>query len=328
MSSKVPEGVAVSADGLFHVYKPRGSASVTALDHVTFDIRPGEVVGLLGPNGAGKTTCVRVLSTLLLPTRGSASIGGVDVVKHPRTARSKLGVSFGGDLGLYTRLSARDNLRYFGTMYRLDPSSAADRIESLLEQVGLAERGESRVETFSRGMRQRLHLARAVLHDPEVLLLDEPSAGLDPQGARDVRTEVSRLATEGRAILLTTHDMAEAEELCSRLVVLDRGRIRRHGSPRAIRQEASKRLGTVVEIVDARGVEESMLRGVPGLLRWQWKESDLRVYTSEPTRATAHLLDRLDGEATIQVNPPSLVDAYLALMLDEGEGWGGSSTHS
>lgn len=322
------DGSGIVVDDVTHVYEPRGRPRLTALDGVSFDVEPGEVVGLLGPNGAGKTTCVRILATLLLPTSGTATVGGADVVHDPKSVRSRCGVSFGGDLGLYTRLSARDNLRYFATMYRLDPSTVTGRIEALLEQVGLGERGDDRVETFSRGMRQRLHLARAVLHDPPVLMLDEPSAGLDPQGARDLRDQVKRLAGEGRAILLTTHDMAEAEELCSRVVLLHRGRVRRHASPQAIREEASRRLGSMVEILDVGTVEEALLAGVPGLLRWEQDGQDVRVHTSEPTRATGYLLDRLPGEPTVQVSRPSLVEAYLDLMVDDDQQEVGPSTRS
>lgn len=321
----VRDGGGIIVEHVTHVYEPRGRPPLTALDQVTFDVAPGEVVGLLGPNGAGKTTCVRILATLLLPTSGTATVGGADVVQDAKAVRSRCGVSFGGDLGLYTRLSARDNLRYFATMYRLDPSTVADRIDALLDQVGLGERGDDRVETFSRGMRQRLHLARAVLHDPPVLMLDEPSAGLDPQGARELRDQVKRLASEGRAILLTTHDMAEAEELCSRVVLLHRGRVRRHASPKGIREEASRRLGSMVEIIDPGDVDEAVVVGVPGLIRWEHDEQSLRIYTSEPTRATGHLLEQLEGEPTVQVSRPSLVEAYLDLMVDPGEEVGSST---
>lgn len=308
-------------EDLTHVYEPRGRPSLTALDEVGFEVAPGEVVGLLGPNGAGKTTCVRILSTLLLPTKGRARVGGMDVVADPKGVRACCGVSFGGDLGLYTRLSARDNLRYFATMYRLDPRAVRPRIDALLEQVGLADRAADRVETFSRGMRQRLHLARAVLHDPPVLMLDEPSAGLDPEGARDLRTQVARLAGEGRAILLTTHDMAEAEELCSRVVLLHQGRIRRHASPGEIREEASRRLGSCVEVQGVEDVGAEVLDATPGLIRWEPGVDGVRVFTAEPTAATGHLLDRLGRDAIVQVSRPSLVEAYLELMGDPaGEG--------
>lgn len=304
----------IALRGVTHVYEPRGRPELTALDDVTFEVRPGEVVGLLGPNGAGKTTCVRILATLLVPTAGITTVGGFDAVSEPGRVRARFGVSFGGDLGLYTRLSARDNLRYFATMYRLDPSTVRSRIERLLGEVGLADRADDRVETYSRGMRQRLHLARAVLHDPPVLLLDEPSAGLDPQGARDLRDQVKRLAGEGRAILLTTHDMAEADELCSRVVVLSRGRVQRHATPHELREEASRRLGSRIEVSNADPPPQPVLEGIPGLIRWSWEDQVLRVYTSEPTRAVSLILKHLGEDATLQVGQPSLVEAYLDVV--------------
>lgn len=315
----------IVVEDLTHVYQPRGRPELTALADVTFEVAPGEVVGLLGPNGAGKTTCVRILSTLLLPTSGSASVGGLDVVADPKGVRTRCGVSFGGDLGLYTRLSARDNLRYFATMYRLDPRAVGPRIDELLKQVGLADRAEDRVETFSRGMRQRLHLARAVLHDPPVLMLDEPSAGLDPEGARDLRAQVRRLAREGRAILLTTHDMAEADELCSRVVLLDQGHVRRHASPGQIRDEASRRLGTCVEVQGMESVQEEDLEATPGLVQWEHGDGIVRVFTTEPTAATAHLMDRLGRDAVVQISRLSLFEAYLELMGDPAVGEDASS---
>jgi ABC-2 type transport system ATP-binding protein len=299
--------------GLSRTYRPRGGRAVQALEGVSFEVRPGEIVGLLGANGAGKTTTVRILATLLLPTGGEATVAGADVVREPRRVRSLCGVSFGGDLGLYGRLSARDNLRYFATMYRLDPRRARDRVELLLRQVGLADRAADRVENFSRGMRQRLHLARAVLHDPAVLLLDEPSAGLDPHAARDVRALVSGLAEQGRAILLTTHDLWEAEALCSRIVVLDHGRILRHATPRELRDEATARLGTCLEFVVAADFQERMLERVPGLVTWGRQDGVVRVYSRDPSSASNYLLHHVTPDS-LQISKPSLEEAYLHLV--------------
>ena len=307
----------IVAEGLVCVYRPRGRPPVTALDGVSFEVRPGEIVGLLGPNGAGKTTCVRVLSTLLLPTSGRASVGGSDVLVAPKRVRARCGVLFGGDLGLYTRLSARDNLRYFATMYRLDGATARRRIGELLQQVGLAARARDKVEGFSRGMRQRLHLARVLLHDPPVLLLDEPSAGLDPQAARDLRGLVRGLAGQGRAILLTTHDLAEAEALCPRIVLLAGGRIMRQATTGELRNEASAKLGSVVEVDGGPPLGDEVLQGVPGLVRWAREGSAVRVQTREPAAAAGFLLDRVgEGGGTVHVARPTLEDAYLELVAE------------
>ena len=176
-----------------------------ALTDVTFAIEPGELFGLLGPNGAGKTTSIKILATLLLPSSGRASVLGHDPAAEPWKVRPLIGYVFGGDRGLYDRLSARDNLSYFADVYRLPRREKGRRIDELLELVGLRGRERERVETYSRGMRQRLHIARGLLHDPPVLFLDEPTIGLDPVGARELREAVSALKDAGKTILLTTH---------------------------------------------------------------------------------------------------------------------------
>ena len=204
---------------------------------VSFNVRRGELFGLLGPNGAGKTTTVKILSTILLPTSGSASILGLDVVKQTQAVRERIGFTFGGARGLYTRLSASDNLRYFAELYGLDPAVTGKRISELLELVGLAKRSDDRVETYSSGMQQRLHLARALLHDPELIFLDEPTVGIDPVGARELRKTVKELVARGKTILLTTHYMAEAEELCDRIAIINKGRIIALDTPAALKKQ-------------------------------------------------------------------------------------------
>ncbi len=203
----------------------RSTKEVVAVDDVSFAVASGELFGLLGPNGAGKTTSVKMLTTLLIPTEGSAHILGHDVVKEAEAIRPRIGFIFGGERGLYWRLSAIDNLRYFATLYQLDPEVTKKRIPYLLDLVGLSDRGREKVEGYSRGMKQRLHIARTLLHDPELLFLDEPSIGLDPVAAREMRQIVRNLQSEKKTILLTTHYMFEADALCQRIAVIDHGRI-------------------------------------------------------------------------------------------------------
>src|SRR5215204_4980120 len=171
---------------------------VEAVKGVSFEIAPGELFGLLGPNGAGKTTTIKMLITLLLPTAGMARVLGYDVVDDVREVRRRIGYVFGGDRGLYERLSALDNLRYFSELYGVPPREQKARIAELLELVGLTGRERERVEGFSRGMRQRLHIARGLLHDPDVLFLDEPTIGVDPVGARDLRATIAGLVESGK----------------------------------------------------------------------------------------------------------------------------------
>src|SRR3954465_3164975 len=191
---------AIEARELRRTYKTstgvfrRRSLEVEAVRGVSFSVEEGELFGLLGPNGAGKTTTIKMLITLLLPTSGSARVLGHDVVTEAREVRRKIGYVFGGDRGLYERLSALDNLRYFAELYGVSGQEQKRRIGEVLEIVGLAGREKERGEGYSRGMRQRPHIARGILHDPPVVFLDEPTIGVDPVGSRDPRQMISGLA--------------------------------------------------------------------------------------------------------------------------------------
>ncbi|MFI1885943.1 ABC transporter ATP-binding protein [Streptomyces jumonjinensis] len=198
---------------------------IVALGSVSLSVPEGETHGVLGPNGAGKTTLVKILSTMLLPTSGRALVAGHDVATEADQVRRRIGIVFGGDHGLYTRITARQNLAFWATMYRVDARVVKRRSQELLERVGLIDRADEPVEGFSRGMRQRLHLARGLIGDPAVLFLDEPTMGMDPLATRDFRYLVHELKAEGRTILITTHDMSEAEALCDRVSLVDRGTV-------------------------------------------------------------------------------------------------------
>ncbi len=187
-----------------------------------------------------------MLITLLIPTSGSARVLGLDVVKDAREVRKRIGYVFGGDRGLYERLSALDNLRYFAELYALPARDQRRRIDELLELVGLKGREKERVEGYSRGMRQRLHIARGLLHDPPVVFLDEPTIGVDPVGARDLRATIASLTESGKTVLLTTHYMFEADSLCDRIAVINKGEIVAEGTPRALKSIVADK--TVVEI--------------------------------------------------------------------------------
>src|SRR5436190_11933180 len=228
--------MAVEALALRRVFKTRATvrrkrAEVVALDRVSLSVPEGEIHGLLGPNGAGKTTLVKIFSTVLLPTSGEARVLGRNVVREAQLVRPLIGIVFGGERGLYPRLTARQNLEYWGALYRLATPQVRRRVEELLERVGLTERADARVETFSRGMKQRLHLARGLVGNAKVLFLDEPTTGMDPLAAREFRRLVVDLRAEGRTILLATHDMVEAETVCDRVTLIDRGRIVATESP-------------------------------------------------------------------------------------------------
>ena len=203
----------------------RKGKAVLAVDSIDFSVAQGELFGLLGPNGAGKTTTVKILTTLLTPTAGQARVLGFDVVRETDQIRPHIGFVFGGERGLYWRLSGYDNLVYFANLYHIPHKAQKRRIRELLELVGLSGREDEKVQGYSRGMKQRLHIARALLHDPQVLFLDEPTMGLDPVGARELRNTIRSLQAENKTIFLTTHYMFEADAMCQRITVINHGRI-------------------------------------------------------------------------------------------------------
>src|SRR5215475_1005682 len=229
----------------------RKPLEVEAVRGISFSVAQGELFGLLGPNGAGKTTTIKMLITLLLPTSGEARVLDLDVVRQSREVRRRIGYVFGGDRGLYERLSAYDNLRYFAELYGVTGQHQRRRIGEVLELVGLAGREQERVEGYSRGMRQRLHIARGIIHDPEVVFLDEPTIGVDPVGARELRRTIADLVAAGKTVLLTTHYMFEADALCDRIAVIANGRIVGEGTPAQLKAAVEE--GRVTEI-EAFGV--------------------------------------------------------------------------
>lgn len=204
---------------------------------VSFDVRPGEVVGLLGPNGAGKTTTLRMLSTTLRPTSGTARIAGYDVVREPDKVRASIGV-LPTDPGLYGRLTAEENLRFFGRLAGLSGAELERRIDRLLKWLGMDEHRKRRTEGFSKGMRQKIALARSILHEPPVLILDEPTAGLDVSAARTIIDFIQESKAAGRTVLFSSHYLVEAERVCDRIAIIADGRIRATGTPEEICREA------------------------------------------------------------------------------------------
>src|SRR5437667_1796755 len=315
---------AIEAANLRRTYKThtgtvrRRSKEIEAVRGISFAVEPGELFGLLGPNGAGKTTTIKMLITLLIPTGGSARVLGLDVVRDAHEVRKRIGYVFGGERGVYERLSGYDNLRYFAELYGVPAREQKRRIEELLDLVGLKGREHERAEGYSRGMKQRLHVARGLLHDPEVLFLDEPTIGLDPVGARELRSTIATLTAAGKTILLTTHYMFEADALCDRIAVISKGEIVAEGTPGDLKRGVEA--GTVLE-VEVYGVEEETIervRRLGGVLAVSVEEREqaqvLVVQTQAEVELTSAILGHLNGGQVgrISQRAPTLEEAYVA----------------
>jgi len=326
--SKVPPDpqFAIEVRGLTREYTSRSffgtvSRVTKALDGIDFAVMKGELFGLIGPNGAGKTTTVKILTTLLTQTSGEAYILGLDVRKDLYEIRRRIGIVFGGERGLYNRVSALDNLRYFSDLYGVDPAIAKDRIPQLLKAVGLAERADEKVEKYSRGMKQRLHIAKALVHDPELLVLDEPTIGLDPGGARDIRNMIREMQKQGKTILLTTHYMFEAEELCQRVAVISKGKIVALDTPSEL-----KRLVRDISVIELRtyGVTTDyveVLKQLPNVVRvvaeLDSEVQTIRIQSPLGADLLPQVMSALPSDAKIidrTIKEPTLEDAYLRLV--------------
>lgn len=204
--------------------------SITALNHVSFSIKKGETVGLLGENGAGKTTLLRSIATLLQPTEGSILVDQIDTKVNPSAVKSKIGVLFGGETGLYERLTARENLEYFATLYGLGKHETKVRIDDLAKMFGMRDYLDRKVGGFSKGMRQKVAIARTIIHNPDIILFDEPTTGLDITSSNVFRQLVHQLKNEGKTICFSSHIMEEVSMLCDSVAMIHKGELIHHGS--------------------------------------------------------------------------------------------------
>jgi ABC-2 type transport system ATP-binding protein len=305
--------------GIIH----RQTKEKVALKNVNLEVERGELFGLLGPNGAGKTTITKILSTILLPTGGCARVLGHDVAGEAVAIRPRIGIIFGGDRGLYWRLSGRDNIQYFADLYKVPPATARQRIRQLLALVGLTERADERVENYSHGMRQRLHIARGLVSDPDLIFMDEPTLGLDPVVAREVRDVIRNLQAAGKTIFLTSHYMFEVEALCNRVAVLNKGECLLIDTPAAL-----KRLVADLEVVEitVSSVSEQIVEQLGACPRVDSVAVDTHGQTQvihvHAHGASAHVqefLELLGNTRAIKVvtREPTLEDAYVKLVGKE-----------
>ena len=294
-----------------------------ALQGVDLSVRAGELFGLLGPNGAGKTTLTKILSTLLLPTAGTARVMGYDIHDDVHAIRAHIGLVLGGERGLYNRVSGRENLRYFADLFGLPTSEVSRRIQEVLDLVDLTEAADRRVEEYSRGMKQKLHLARGLLHRPQLLFLDEPTIGLDPRSARDLRKLVRSLSSEGVTIFLTTHYMFEAEELCHRIGILAKGRMIACDTPQGLQRLVGGESTVELESHQFDDSELQLLRNLPGVSRLLQESLGTRLRVTLRVRPKEWSSSKLPGalqthsDLLVRERRTTLEDAYLDLVEEE-----------
>jgi len=203
---------------------------VKAVDNLNFTINDGEIVGLLGENGAGKTTTLRIISTMIKCTGGTVKVNGVDINKEPSKVRSQIGILFGGEVGLYDRLTARENIRYFAELNGMTKDAADESIKALSEELQMEEYMDRRIGKFSRGMKQKVAIARSIVHEPKVILLDEPTAGLDVSSSRLIHNFIKNCKKQNKAIVFSSHSMDEVQKLCDRVIIIHKGKMVEQGT--------------------------------------------------------------------------------------------------
>jgi ABC-2 type transport system ATP-binding protein len=295
----------------------------TAVDGVDLQIRRGEIFGLLGPNGAGKSTTIRMLCTLLEPTSGTAHVNGFDIVSQANQVRQSLGTVLAGERSIYWKLTGRENLEYFAALYHIPPAVAKKRVNELLERMGLTARADELVEKYSTGMKQRIVLSRALLTRPPVILLDEPTLGLDPQAARMVRELVKTLKDEGHTILLTTHYMEEADQLSDRIGIIDQGRVIALDTPEGLKERIRQKDVIRMEISGWHSEMAGALQALPqvdNVVARRMENEALYEVSLQADSSRAILpgvIQHINQNGTRLVNlnivKPSLEDVFISL---------------
>jgi ABC-2 type transport system ATP-binding protein len=303
-AGRPPSASVISVQNLVHRYESR-----TALNGISFDMRPAELFGLLGPNGSGKTTLFRILSTLMIPTNGRALVMGCDAAQDPARLRRLIGVVFQAQ-SIDLKLTAYENLWHQGHLYGLSGRVLKKRIEEILSRVGLADRAKERVETFSGGMQRRIELAKGLLHHPGVLLLDEPTTGLDPGARRDLWQYLQMLRDEEQvSVLVTTHLMEEAER-CDRLAIMNEGNIVALGTPVELKSE----IGGDVILLDAAHDANTLADHIRARFRVEITVlgNQIRIERKEGHRFVPDLVEAFPGEIqAISVSKPALEDVFI-----------------
>ena len=310
---------AIRAEGLTKVYQDPRRGVVEALTGLDLECRQGEIFGLLGPNGAGKTTTLRILATILSPTAGRATIDGVDVALDPLEARRRIGF-LSASTGLYPRLTARETLTYFGRLHGIAEDALAARVDELVAAFDMGAFADGRCGSLSTGQKQRVSIARAVLHDPPVLILDEPASGLDPRARVEIKEILRELARMGKTILISSHILTELADVCSSVGIMEQGRLVASGTiPEVLARVSAQRRASIRVLADAEGARcwleaQPDLRGVvfeegeEGRIGFGFQGDDQRM-----GELVAHLSERGHRVVWVEEHKPSLETAFLSM---------------
>lgn len=309
--------------GWWPFHRPQPAREFVAVAGVSLKIRQGEVFGLLGPNGAGKSTTIRMLCTLLEPTSGMARVNGFDLLRQPNLVRQNLGTVLAGERSIYWKLTARENLEYFAALYHIPPAVARRRIDELLERMELTARANDLVEKYSTGMKQRVAISKALLARPPIILLDEPTLGLDPQAARRVRELVTELKAEGHTILLTTHYMEEADQLSDRIGIIDQGKIIALDTPAVLKERINQKDVIRLEVAGWHADLAGVLQRLPSVenlvTRYTGADSvwEVSLHADNSRVVLPGVIETLNHNGTRLMNMnivrPSLEDVFIQL---------------
>ncbi len=299
-----------------HLVKKYGD--FTAVKGVSFDIQQGEIFSLLGPNGAGKTTTISMLSTLYDPTDGDATIAGHSIRKNPDAVRRVIGV-VPQEIALYEDLTARENLQFWGQMYNLGGKALASRIDEVLEQIGLVEKAKDRVKTYSGGMKRRVNIGVGLLHKPQLLFMDEPTVGIDPQSRRAILDTVKDLNAQGMTVLYTTHYMEEAAELSNRVGIIDHGEMIALGTQKELTQQVGQAETLILHVSENDDPEAlaATLAGLEGVIQAQATDHEVSVITPDAEDVLASVVGAANERGikirSIDIREPNLEAVFLNL---------------
>lgn len=305
------------------LFKKTVKSEFKAVDGINFEIRKGEIFGLLGPNGAGKTTTIKMITGLLSPTSGSVCVMGQDVDKKPLEALKKIGTVLAGDRSVYWKLTARENLEYFAALYGCDRKEAKRRTNDLLKKLGLEEKADELVEKYSTGMKQKVALGKALIPNAPVVLLDEPTLGLDPQSALNLRELILEIKNEGRTVLLTTHYMEEADFLCDRIAIIDGGKIIALDTPENLKNSLNEIKSIKIELTSVTDVLIKKIEGLHGIknvvsnYNAEKRSYEINIHHTNGSSLVQKILDAIaeNNSKVLNVNviEPSLEDVFINL---------------